>query len=206
GRLLSYREPRPTWTPASHTARDLRRHDENGSLFWEMGDALFLPAESVYAVFEAKQELNLEYLREAGEKAASVRQLHRTTAPIVHAGGTVNNPKPPPRILSGLLACRSRWNPPFGPALRKGLDNLTEDERIDLGCGLEHGAFELPEHTSADPGLVTADAEVGLAFFAMRLLARLQQMGTVSAMNIDAYTSVLAQRSRELPTEVPAQQ
>ncbi|AXH93729.1 hypothetical protein DVH21_29640 [Micromonospora aurantiaca] len=86
------------------------------------------------------------------------------------------------------------------------MDNLTEDERIDLGCGLEHGAFELPEHTSADPGLVTADAEVGLAFFAMRLLARLQQMGTVSAMNIDAYTSVLAQRSRELPTEVPAQQ
>ncbi|MFE2616818.1 hypothetical protein ACFXA2_24775, partial [Micromonospora chalcea] len=32
GRLLSYREPRPTWTAASHTARDLRRHDENGSM------------------------------------------------------------------------------------------------------------------------------------------------------------------------------
>lgn len=173
-------------------------------LFWEMGGALFLPAESVYAVFEAKQELDLEYLREAGEKVASVRRLHRTTAPIVHAGGTVSNPKPPPRILGGLLACRSDWNPPFGRALRRGLDNLTEDERIDLGCGLEHGAFELPEHTTADPGLVTADAEVGLAFFAMRLLARLQQMGTVSAMNIDAYTSVLAQRSCELPTEVPA--
>ena len=173
-------------------------------LFWEMGGALFLPAESVYAVFEAKQELNREYLREAGEKVASVRRLHRTTAPIVHAGGTVNNPKPPPRILGGLLACRSDWNPPFGRALRRGLDDLTEDERIDLGCGLEHGAFELPENTTPDPGLVTADAEVGLAFFAMRLLARLQQMGTVSAMNIDAYTSVLAQRSRELPTEVPA--
>ncbi|TNH31346.1 hypothetical protein FHG89_02985 [Micromonospora orduensis] len=70
-------------------------------------------------------------------------------------------------------------------------------ERIDLGCGLEHGAFELPEGTTADSGLVIADAEVGLAFFAMRILARLQQMGTVSAMNIDAYTSVLTQRSGE---------
>lgn len=163
-------------------------------LFWEMGGSLFLPAESVYAVFEAKQELNLKYVREAGEKVASVRKLHRTTAPIVHAGGTVNNPKPPPRILGGLLAGRSDWNPPFGQALRNGLDDLDEGERLDLGCGLEHGAFELPENVKADPDLITADAEVGLAFFAMRLLARLQQMGTVSAMNIDAYTSVLVNR------------
>lgn len=67
--------------------------------------------------------------------------------PIVHAGGTVNNPKPPPRILGGLLACRSDWNPPFGQALRRGLDNLNEDQRIDLGSGLEHGAASQRERT-----------------------------------------------------------
>ena len=162
-------------------------------LFWEMGGALFLPAESVYAVFEAKQELNLGYLREAGEKVASVRRLHRTNGPIVHAGGTVDKPKPPPRVLGGLLAGRSSWNPPFGQSLREGLDNLAEDERIDLGCGLEHGGFELPESAKAVSDLVSAGADVGLAFVAMRLRARLQQMGSVPAMNIDAYTSVLSQ-------------
>lgn len=161
-------------------------------LFWEMGSALFLPAESVYAVFEAKQELNLGYLREAGEKVASVRALHRTSAPIVHAGGTIYTPKPPPRILGGLLAARSDWSPPFGNSLRDGLDNLTEGEHLDLGCGLAHGAFELPEGAKADSHLVIAAADVGLAFFAMRLLARLQQMGTIPAMDINAYTSVLA--------------
>jgi hypothetical protein len=32
GRLLFYRELRPMSTPASHPARDLHNHDENGSL------------------------------------------------------------------------------------------------------------------------------------------------------------------------------
>jgi hypothetical protein len=39
---------------------------------------------------------------------------------------------------------------------------------------------------------VTADPNVGLAFFAMRLMARLQRMGTVPALDIDAYTAVLS--------------
>ena len=79
----------------------------------------------------------------------SVRKLCRTTAPIVHAGGKIDIPKPPPGILGGILVGRSSWSPPFGQPLRNGLDNMNEDERIDLGCGLEHGAFELSEGTSA---------------------------------------------------------
>ena len=81
----------------------------------------------------------------------------------------------------------------FGKSLQDGLDNLAKYERIDLGCGLEHGAFELPEDARTASDLVIAVADVGLAFFAMRLLARLQQMGSAPAMNIDAYTSVLSQ-------------
>jgi hypothetical protein len=173
---------------------DVVVHDRHFTpLFWDMGGALFVPAESVYAVFEVKQEFNLEYLRQAGEKIASVRKLHRTSAQIVHAGGRIEVPKAPPRILGGILAGRSSWSPPFGQPLKKGLDSLTEDERIDLGCALEHGAFELPDGANAGSELSTAAADVGLAFFAMRLMARLQQMGSVPAMDIDAYTSVLKQ-------------
>ena len=52
-----------------------------------------IPAESVYAVFEAKQTLNKEHIEYAREKVASVRRLHRTSLPIPHAGGTYP-PKP----------------------------------------------------------------------------------------------------------------
>ncbi|MEU4680929.1 transposase [Micromonospora sp. NPDC023737] len=61
--MLSYREPRPTWTPASRTARDLHRHDENGSLLlqkypdelreratWLAAEARRDPASSVGAI------------------------------------------------------------------------------------------------------------------------------------------------------------
>jgi hypothetical protein len=168
-------------------------HDRHFTpLFWEIDGAKFLPAESVYAVFEIKPELNRGYLREAGEKVASVRGLLRTSQRIVHAGGEVMTPKPPPAILGGILARRSGWTPSFGQPLKDGLDGLDASQRLDLGCGLADGAFEVPAGLTAKDGLTTADAAVGLAFFAMRLLARLQRMGTVPALDIDAYTRVLS--------------
>jgi hypothetical protein len=41
-----------------------------------------IPAESVYAVFEAKQTANAALIGYAQEKVASVRRLHRTSLPI----------------------------------------------------------------------------------------------------------------------------
>ena len=168
-------------------------HDRHFTpLFWDIDGARFLPAESVYAVFEIKPELNLGYLREAGDKVGSVRGLRRTSQRIVHAGGEVLTPKPPPPILGGILAGRSGWTPPFGQPLKSGLDGLEDAKRLDLGCGLADGAFEVAPDAAAVDGMTTADAAVGLAFFAMRLLARLQRMGTVPALDIDAYTEVLS--------------
>src|SRR5207253_2035678 len=47
-----------------------------------------VPAEGVYAVFEAKQSINAAQVGYAQAKVASVRKLHRTSLPIPHAGGT----------------------------------------------------------------------------------------------------------------------
>lgn len=44
--------------------------------------ALYVPAESVYAVIEAKQDFNRDHVIYAADKAASVRSLHRTSAAI----------------------------------------------------------------------------------------------------------------------------
>jgi hypothetical protein len=48
---------------------------------------LYIPAESVYAVLEAKQTLNRESVIYAARKAQSVRLLRRTAAEIVDARG-----------------------------------------------------------------------------------------------------------------------
>jgi hypothetical protein len=67
-----------------------------------------VPAESVYAVFEAKQSINLNEVRYAQSKVASVRRLYRTSLPIPYAGGTYA-PKAPSEILGGILTFESDW-------------------------------------------------------------------------------------------------
>src|SRR2546426_9115632 len=68
-------------------------------LFLHEEGTCFVPAESVYAVFEAKQELDAAYVKAAGAKAASVRRLFRTTAPILDRGE-----KKPARTHTEILA------------------------------------------------------------------------------------------------------
>lgn len=63
--------------------------------------------ESVYAVIEAKQNLTRANIIYAGRKAASVRRLHRTSAPIVHAGGTYPIVREPFPIIAGIVSYTS---------------------------------------------------------------------------------------------------
>ena len=79
-----------------------------------------IPAESVYAVFEAKQTADADLVAYAQEKVASVRRLHRTSLPIPHANG-VYPAKPLIPILGGLLTFESEWSPRWAPSLEKAL-------------------------------------------------------------------------------------
>src|SRR5271156_6812794 len=71
---------------------------------------LFVPAEAVYAVFEVKPRISRQHVLYAADKAASVRRLERTSAPIVDARGRIDSPKPPPHIVAGLLTTGSDWS------------------------------------------------------------------------------------------------
>jgi hypothetical protein len=99
-----------------------------------------IPAESVYAAFEAKQTLNADLVHYAREKCASVRKLHRTSLPIPHAGGTYDA-KPPMPILGGVLAFESDWKPPLGEPLLKAFSEGDPASRLDIGCVAAHGIF-----------------------------------------------------------------
>jgi hypothetical protein len=149
--------------------------------------AKYVPAESVYAVFEAKQEMSKDHIEYAGEKAASVRKLKRTSESIVHAGGRIKKPKAPFRILAGILCLESSWSPPLGRPLVNSLSRLPKDARLDLGCTINHGAFEVLYENSRTVQLERSEANTALIFFFLRLLERLQQLGTAPAINLRQY-------------------
>ena len=155
-------------------------------LLFQHGTCLYIPAESVYAVFEVKQDLSRQHVLYAGEKIASVRRLHRTSYSISHAGGTFT-PRPPIPILGGLLTTSSGWTPGLGDPFIEALTALPRGQELDLCCALDAGAFET-EWTAAGLGPVQAsEAPRALVWFFLRLLARLQALGTVTAMDIGEY-------------------
>lgn len=158
-------------------------------LLLEDGGACYVPAESVYAVCEVKQELSKQEIEYAGRKAASVRALARTSAPIVHAGGTYP-PKEPLPIVAGLLTTESSWSPPFGDAFVAALGGLAPDEFLQFGCALGHGAWEAER---GEGGVVTSvsSGETALISFFLALLASLQRMGTVPAIDLSQYARAL---------------
>ncbi len=145
-----------------------------------------VPAESVYAVFEAKQVINATLVKYAQDKVQSVRKLMRTSLPIPHAGG-VFPPKPLPYILGGLLTFESEWNPAMGQPL---LDALKQDDerRLDLGCVAAHGIFGCDEKGC---NAVKTQGKPATAFL-LELIARLQMSGTVPMIDVRAYAKWLA--------------
>ncbi|WP_341023871.1 DUF6602 domain-containing protein [Brevundimonas diminuta] len=145
-----------------------------------------IPAESVYAVFEAKQSINAGQVGYAQNMVASVRRLHRTSLPIPHAGG-VYPPKPLQHILGGLLTFESDWSPALGAPLITALNAETGDGKLDLGCVAAHGMFGC----DADGcGVVTPIAKPSTAFL-FELIARLQENATVPMIDVRAYAKWL---------------
>jgi len=172
---------------------DIVVHDAQYShLVFKHNNTVYVPAESVYAVFEVKQELTKAYLEYAGAKAASVRRLTRTSVPIPHAGG-MYPPKEPHFIPAGILTVTSKWKEPLGEAFQKNISNLQGDQSIQLGCVIQSGAFSVTE-----AGVDISDVETSLVSFFFDLLIRLQSLGTVTAIDIRAYASALNIRSEYL--------
>jgi hypothetical protein len=148
-----------------------------------------VPAESVYAAFEAKQTINAALVKYAQDKVASVRRLRRTSLPIPHAGGTYP-PKPLIPIVGGLLTFESEWNPPLGQALEDVLNGGNAEDRLDLGCIAAHGHFTYDGATKRY--VFTLGGRPGTAFL-FNLISQLQYSGTVPMIDVQAYARWLAQ-------------
>ncbi|MFW6028737.1 MAG: DUF6602 domain-containing protein [Halanaerobiales bacterium] len=167
---------------------DLVIYDQQYSPFvFNQDSAKYIPAESVYAVFEVKQTLNKSFIEYAGKKAKSVRVLKRTSAPIYHAGGKYG-PKPHQNIISGILTLESEWNPPLGDNFESSIYNLSKYKKINIGCALQSGAFlvDYKDHV-----IEKSSNEESLIFFFLKLLIELHKLGTIPALDIECYARSL---------------
>lgn len=145
-------------------------------------DQIIVPAESVYAVFEAKQSINADLVKYAQEKVESVRKLHRTSLPIPHAGGTYPA-KPPIQILGGILTFESEWSPGMGEALNTALTK--NNGCLNLGCIASHGYFNYVVDQSKYDYIIGSKPATTFLF---KLISQLQFSGTVPMIDIIAYS------------------
>lgn len=156
-------------------------------IFHYQGETI-VPAESVYAIFEAKQTINACYVAYARRKVASVRELHRTSLPIPYAKGTYP-PKPLIPIFGGILTFESDWLPCGGAPLQKALgDGSAEEDRLDIGCVAAHGHFvwDRVRHEYE----FTPEGKPATAFL-FKLISLLQFSGTVPMIDVNAYAEWL---------------
>ncbi|MEO5924782.1 MAG: DUF6602 domain-containing protein [Bryobacteraceae bacterium] len=147
---------------------DLAIFDTDFSMqLFPRSSALYVPVESVYAVFEVKSLISSETILDAAEKAGSVRELR----------GKTGRP-----ILAGMLAPTSRWRSDlFSSTLARNLEKLSELQRIDLGCALDRGSFECSGE------LLVSEKDEALIFFLMRLVERLDTLGPAARVDLMHY-------------------
>lgn len=150
----------------------------------------FVPAESVYGIFEVKQELDLGNIQYAGAKIESVRKLKRTSAKIVDVGKDVPA-RPVTPILGGILTSESSWNPSFGKAFEMAISGLVELQRLDLGIALSAGSFEITYSDKSIEKTKIEQGETALLHFFFTLLWRLQKLGTVPAIDYVEYLKII---------------
>ena len=167
---------------------DIIVYDQQYSPFvFNQNKVIYVPAESVYAIFELKTKIGSGEIEYAGKKAASVRTLERTSTSIIHAGGKYL-PKELHRIISGILGVESDWTSNLGDAFEKNIFMLEGEAQIDMGCILGEGSF-LVNHDNKK--IEKCESKDSLIFFFLSFIRDLQKIGTVPALDINEYLKVL---------------
>ena len=145
--------------------------------------AQYVPAESVYGVFEVRPSLTPATLRYAGQKVRSVRSLKRTSARVPDVSGTLRRKKLY-RILGGILTLNT------GIRTKEALRQAVQGQEIglDLGCSLNGWSYVIEP---VGGRILVSDRSESLIFFFLKLLERLQRLGTAPAIDLPSYGASL---------------
>ena len=170
---------------------------------------MYIPAESVYAVFEVKQDVK-GYIEYAAKKVESVRKLKRTSISMV-ASGITTPARPLTKIIGGILTTTSSYKE--NDTVIKQLEDLKGLQTLDLGCLCDAGSFyvDYKETVPKDINPITdnckyieqvyesrevkeiefSNKEVSLFTFFLQLVSYLKSIGTVAAIDINAYLKAI---------------
>lgn len=166
---------------------DVVIHDRHYTpLVFTFKDKHVVPAESVYAVFEAKQDMNASHIGYAQKKIASVRRLHRTSLPVPTIDGTKKAKELTP-VLGGILTLSCKWHPVFGGTMLAYLEAGQGDERLDAGCVADNGNVWF----NPDGSYSLVEETKPVTRFLLELMSRLQAVATVPMIDMRAYAEKL---------------
>ena len=173
---------------------------------------MYIPSESVYAVFEVKQDVkgNIEY---AAKKIESVRKLKRTSMGMV-ASGISTSARPLTKIIGGILTTTSSYSE--NDTIINQLKKLNGLQTLDLGCLCDTGSFYVDYNETIPKGINPtkdindnrkyieqvyesrevneikfSDKDVSLFTFFLQLVSYLKSIGTVPAIDINAYLKAI---------------
>lgn len=139
----------------------------------------YVTRESVYAIFECKQDVTSDHLAYAEERVRSVIEL-QSTSRAMYSCGVPHPARNVPRIVGGLLATRG--------SLPKSDEDLQGYESLDLCVSLGGGAALVKRDPSGSPLAVSrSSAEESVPALYFSLLELLHRMGTVPAIDIREY-------------------
>ena len=173
----------------------------------------YIPAESVYAVFEVKPDIkgNIKY---AAKKIESVRKLKRTSIKMI-ASGKEMPPRLLTKIIGGILTTENSYKKDKKITVKEHLSSLKGYQTIDMGCCCNSGSFYLnykelkPEKTEFSDiddnrkciesiyqsrkviDISFSDKDVSLFTFFLQLVSCLKSIGTVPAIDVNAYLKAI---------------
>lgn len=173
---------------------------------------MYIPAESVYAVFEIKQDIK-GYIDYAAQKVESVRKLKRTSIGMV-ASGRPTAARPLTKIIGGILTTTNSYS--GNDTVKKQLEQLNGFQTLDLGCFCDSGSFyvDYEEAISEETYSVKnveencknieqiyasrrikkiqfSNKDVSLFTFFLQLVSYLKSIGTVPAIDVNAYLKAI---------------
>ena len=174
---------------------------------------MYIPAESVYAVFEVKQDVK-GYIDYAAQKLESVRRLKRTSVEMVNSGRRTAA-RPLTKIIGGILTTTSSYS--GTETVSKQLKELKGYQTLDLGCLCDTGSFHVDYKETRPDGIdqtknefieqvyesrevneiIFSDKKVSLFTFFLQLVSYLKSIGTVPAIDINAYLNAIDERIDE---------
>lgn len=150
--------------------------------FFNHGGNTYIPAESVYAVFEIKPTLNKKNFNYAKDKASSVRCLKRTSASVVANGKKCKGRQQFP-IIAGILTNTSSWE----SVLPNQVADPAADDFIDLCCSADGYSWTVRQTEDGYKYIKNTHRGESLLAFLMELLHQLQKRGTAAALDIPKY-------------------